>query len=372
MAELFDIGHEVDLLEYDLTETDGGDLSQGTPGLAGTVGRMEALIDTTDAMWGQVDQVDPGTGHIRIRFYIDTNSLAMGNGENFTVLILYSYHAGPYHVFRINLLYDTDHYELYGRIYNDANDLDFVTFLDPLSDGVHYIETHVEQASSDIAGDGRCRIWVDGNLEYTLDDYDNYNVFDEMSAFRFGCQYLDANTSGTLYLDELKANDDGGEIGPVVASPSPSESPSSSISPSISPSSSESPSVSPSSSESPSVSPSISAVIGEVVWGHVTGVLEENVRTFSGNWEGTGAIAGAGDAEVLELETTEFEISEVVYTDECTVTLLQNHYDPTGDDVDMDYRHGATEAACEIAGWNNYTVPFVSLGYVQIRMTSTL
>ena len=33
---------------------------------------------------------------------------------------------------------------------------------------------------------------------------------------------------------------------------------------------------------------------------------------------------------------------------------------------------GATEAACEIAAWNNYTVPFVSLGYVQIRMTSTL
>jgi hypothetical protein len=33
---------------------------------------------------------------------------------------------------------------------------------------------------------------------------------------------------------------------------------------------------------------------------------------------------------------------------------------------------GTTEATCEIAGWNNYTVPFASLGYVQIRMTSTL
>ena len=74
----------------------------------------------------------------------------------------------------------------------------------------------------------------------------------------------------------------------------------------------------------------------------------------------------------MELETGENMVSEVVYTDTYTVTLLQNHYDPTGDDVDMDYRHGATEAACEGAAWNDYTIPFVSLGYVQVRMTSTL
>jgi len=65
-------------------------------------------------------------------------------------------------------------------------------------------------------------------------------------------------------------------------------------------------------------------------------------------------------------------ISEIVNTDTDTVTLLQNNYDPSGDNVDMDYRHGNTPAACVGAGWNNYTVPFESLGYVQVRMTSTL
>ena len=65
-------------------------------------------------------------------------------------------------------------------------------------------------------------------------------------------------------------------------------------------------------------------------------------------------------------------ISEVVDTGTYTVTLFQNLYDGSGDDVDLDYRHGATEAACLAAGWNDYTVPFVSLGYVQIRLTSTL
>ena len=120
------------------------------------------------------------------------------------------------------------------------------------------------------------------------------------------------------------------------------------------------------------VSASVTIIVGSTTWGHDTGVLETNVRDFTGNWTGTGAIENAGDAERLALETTEYMISEVVNTGAYTVTLLQNNYDPSGDDVDMDYRHGATEGACEVAGWNNYTVPFASLGYVQIRMTSTL
>jgi hypothetical protein len=65
-------------------------------------------------------------------------------------------------------------------------------------------------------------------------------------------------------------------------------------------------------------------------------------------------------------------ISEVVFTDTYTVELLQNYYDNTGDDVDLDYRHGNSVANCEAASWNNYTVPFSSLGYVQVRLMSTL
>jgi len=45
--------------------------------------------------------------------------------------------------------------------------------------------------------------------------------------------------------------------------------------------------------------------------------------------------------------------------------------DGTGDNVVLKYRHGATPAACVAAGWNTYTVPFVSLGYVQVRLEAT-
>lgn len=100
-------------------------------------------------------------------------------------------------------------------------------------------------------------------------------------------------------------------------------------------------------------------------------MIEENIRTFTDHWYGTGAIENVGDTERLALDEGEYMISEVVFTDAYTVTLLQNTYDGTGDDVNIWYRHGATEAACLSADWNPYTVPFTSLGYVQVKMENS-
>ena len=96
------------------------------------------------------------------------------------------------------------------------------------------------------------------------------------------------------------------------------------------------------------------------------------MRTFAGDWTGTGTINDNGDAENIALDAGELMDSPVVFTDEGTVTAYQNKYDPSGDDVTLRYRHGVDEDACLIAGWNDYTVPFVSLGYVQLRVESTL
>jgi hypothetical protein len=53
------------------------------------------------------------------------------------------------------------------------------------------------------------------------------------------------------------------------------------------------------------------------------------------------------------------------------VTLLQNNY-AVGDAIKILYRHGNSAANCLAAAWNDYTVPFTSLGYVQVRIESTL
>lgn len=103
----------------------------------------------------------------------------------------------------------------------------------------------------------------------------------------------------------------------------------------------------------------------------MTGVVEDNVRTFTGNWTGTGAIENAGDAERLVLEAGEYMISEMVDTGAVNIELDYNHY-LAGDAITLEYRHGATPNACDVAAWNAYVAPFVSLGYVQIKLTSTL
>jgi len=107
-----------------------------------------------------------------------------------------------------------------------------------------------------------------------------------------------------------------------------------------------------------------------ICWGHQTGITEV-YDTFASNWTGTGAITGAVDAERLELNAGEYMESDLVITAITHIQLTKNKYQ-AGDPVLMRYRTGATDAACLLAAWTDYTVPFDSLGYVQIRVESTL
>lgn len=110
----------------------------------------------------------------------------------------------------------------------------------------------------------------------------------------------------------------------------------------------------------------------EIVWGHDTGVLETTVRNMQFNWTGTGTIGnpGVADTERLEIQAQQYMISEVVDTGAVDIEIDYNVY-AAGGVIDLDYRHGATASACEAAGWNNYVGSFTSLGYVQVRVTST-
>lgn len=111
----------------------------------------------------------------------------------------------------------------------------------------------------------------------------------------------------------------------------------------------------------------------EIVWGHDTAVAESTVRNFQFNWTGTGGLQQAGqvDVESIELSAGEYMISEIVDTGNVGIKILYNVY-IAGDAIDLNYRHGATLDACEAAGWNNYVGSFVSAGFVQVRVTSTL
>jgi hypothetical protein len=214
VAVLFNITHDANNLdEYDSVVDDGGDLATGTPGLAGTTAKMEATIDDTASIYGQKNQSAPASNEIRLRFYVDPHSLSMGHADHFC---LCRSSIGATDLISVWLYYsDTFGYRIYSFFYDDDGLLDSV--LTDITDAEHYVEFHIERASSDVASDGRQRLWVDGEIIHTEDDVDNYDKFGSITYWRLGAVVgLDEGTSGTLYLDEFKANDDGSEIGPVA------------------------------------------------------------------------------------------------------------------------------------------------------------
>lgn len=214
MGEVFNITHDADNLdEYDAIVTDGGDLSTGTPGLAGTTAKMEALIDDTNSLYGE-KSVAFSTSDFRLRVYVDPNTLAMDNAEGFTFCRSFDLVGGLYNsLIIIYLRYDGSSYEIGAGTYDDVGGEEWGGPFD-VSDGPHYVEFYAERSATV----GRVRVWIDGVAKWdTGAGLDNYDLFAAQDAIRFGSYFFNGTPGpGTVYLDEFLANDDGGEIGPVV------------------------------------------------------------------------------------------------------------------------------------------------------------
>lgn len=141
-STLFNITHDANNLnEYDSTVTDGGDLSTGTPGLAGSTAKMEALIDDATAIYGQKNQTAPASNQIRYRFYIDPNSLTMGTNEAFKFASSNT-SISPWELFDVKLQETTGDYYLNILYFNDSDYLD--QDVQMVTDAAHYVEIHVE------------------------------------------------------------------------------------------------------------------------------------------------------------------------------------------------------------------------------------
>lgn len=210
MAILFNITHDADNLdEYDATQTGAGDLSTSTPGLADTAAKMDVLIDDTGAIYGALLVSSPASGQIRVRVYIDPNTLTMADGDLFTFCRLQVTSLG--HPIHLMLYYSDPDYQI--RLVSDDDGYNWnTTSFYTITNEPHYIEAHVVQG----AGDGTAELWIDGDQKQKLTGIDNQDAFDNIHHIRLGAIHgLDVGTSGTLFLDELKANDDGSEIGPV-------------------------------------------------------------------------------------------------------------------------------------------------------------
>lgn len=213
MGEIFNITHDAnDLDEYTSIVTDGGDLSTGTPGLASTAARMEALINDTTVIYGQKDFTQITATAYRFRFYIDPNTLTMGAGEDFRVCRL---QAGNSVRSWVSLQYDGG-YEIRAGIINDDVEGKMTDWYD-VTDAEHYIEVLVEYGSGADENDGELTLWIDGVQRENRGGLDIYNISKPDGARLGAVKDLDVGTSGTLFLDEFVFRDDDIEIGPAPA-----------------------------------------------------------------------------------------------------------------------------------------------------------
>ena len=114
-------------------------------------------------------------------------------------------------------------------------------------------------------------------------------------------------------------------------------------------------------------------ISGTVCWGHVTGVIEDNTRTFTGNIT-DGAdyfITGTGDSEkvylfsggYVELETFNFGARDC--------RIKKDAYQTGFGTVIIKYKNGDTLENCEADTWTTYTGWFTCSGYVKVRAEVT-
>ena len=183
--------------------------------MGGTKGGMQFVIDDATAIYGDKTQTIPGSNRMRWRYYLDPNGVTMANGDKFSTLNVHTTTGGILNLILFQLQFTSGTgYQLVVRSKNDsgANTDNTVN----LADAPHYIECDYVRAATNVSADGSYRVWVDGVLEITETSIDNFDHFGNMSNVRVGVSARDGGTSGTIFIDEITANDDGAEIGPAL------------------------------------------------------------------------------------------------------------------------------------------------------------
>jgi hypothetical protein len=256
---------------FDATVADGGDLSvHSDAALAGTDYGLKLVIDDTkSSVWAEKN-ISLSTNELRWRVFLDPHSLTMDPNDKFdwfqvrfgaypntgayiqlapsfrivsilvplivvlvvsVILIVFRWkvngaRVAPVEWVLVLLGIYTVVYVIYTIVFrlkvaafgaeDDGTVVD--TGWVHITGAERCFEFHLERASSEGAEDGRLRMWIDGRLKGTASNLDNYDLWSNIAALRMGAVGgVDVRTSGTLYLDELEANDDGSVIGcPVM------------------------------------------------------------------------------------------------------------------------------------------------------------
>ena len=146
----------------------------------------------------------------RCRFYIDPNSITMGNNENIDMMLGAA--NEPFRAFAVRLKYLTaSGYNIGSWIRSDDLTYNYLSNY-PITDGQHCIEVDFIKSSG--ANDGSLQLIIDGVSKETKGSIDNdRGVIDYVQIGIVTGTAIGGGTSGTFFLDDFASNNDGSEIG---------------------------------------------------------------------------------------------------------------------------------------------------------------
>jgi hypothetical protein len=213
LANLFADGFEGgNLNAWSSAVTDGGHLSAAVAAkLHGSYGLSCYIADTT-SMYVQ-DNTPTAETRYRCRFYIDPNNLAMSNNDDFLVFGSICVDAtGCHYLF---LKYTTAAgYSIYVVGIKDNTEWSY-TGNYVITDAPHCIEIDCKISSGVGQNNGTIELLIDGVSKETLTGLDNDTK--AIDIIKLGAiSYIDAGTSGTLFLDDFNSNNDGALIGMII------------------------------------------------------------------------------------------------------------------------------------------------------------
>lgn len=205
----FEKGNLVDTDAF-TSVTDPGSKLSVTAGAAlnSTTKGFQILIDGTSSRYGSKSITADACKIWCARIFFDPNTSTMGANETYTILCLLN---GANIFAEIEINYNGG-YDARARSTDDVG-AQVESARIYFSDAPHRIELKVTTASAPGANDGSIEISVDGGAAQTITTIDNDSRASQLDSVDLGCKSLDAGTSGTIYVDELKINNTGVAIG---------------------------------------------------------------------------------------------------------------------------------------------------------------
>jgi hypothetical protein len=159
---------------------------------------MQVVVDDTGAIY-VVDELPLAETRYRARFYLDPNSITMGDGLDFYIFTGYQTSS----IFQVQFGFSAGSYRIRLRQQNDANSTTSTAWV-TISDAPHVIEIEWWASSAAGANNGGANLWIDGIAGGTLTGVDNDTR--RVEYVRLGAvSGLNSGTLGTYYLDAFES-----------------------------------------------------------------------------------------------------------------------------------------------------------------------